>query len=259
MKTEEYNRDAWNQQVENGNCWTIPVTSEQVEQARQGDWSVVLTPTKPVPQDWFGDIKGKRILGLACGGGQQGPILAAAGADVTVIDNSPRQLDQDRSVAERDGLDIQLELGVMTDLSRFADESFDLVFNPASNLFVPDIRPVWKEAYRVLKPGGALLSGVCNPFLYLFDWSEQEATGKMTVTYPIPYSDEKHLPAEELEKRIESKQPFEFGHTLEDQIGGQLSAGFILTGFYEDSAADSPLAPYHAELIATRAIKPANE
>jgi len=256
MNIEQYNRKAWDHQVEKGNCWTTPVTSDAIARARQGDWSVVLTPTKPVPCDWFGEIKGKRILALACGGGQQAPIFAAAGAVVAVLDNSPRQLDQDRSVADRDGLDLKLELGVMTDLSRFADSSFGLVFHPVSNIFIPDVQAVWREAFRVLQPGGAMLAGLCNPFLFLIDWAEQEASGKMIVRYPIPYSDEKHLPKDELEKRIDSKRPFEFGHTLEDQIGGQLEAGFVMTGFYEDSAADSPLAPYAAELIATRAIKP---
>ena len=90
---------------------------------------------------------------LASGGGQQGPILAAAGADVTVFDNSPRQLEQDRYVADRDGLHLQTVEGDMRDLSCFPDESFDLIVHPVSNVFVPDVKPVWREAYRVLKPG----------------------------------------------------------------------------------------------------------
>src|SRR5204862_6104831 len=126
-------------------------------------WQVVLTPTRPVPREWFGDLDGAPVLGLASGGGQQVPILAAAGARVTVLATPPGQLARDREVAEREGLEIRTELGRMDDLSRFADGSFALVFHPASNVFAPDIRPVWRECVRVLRPGGRLLSGFANP------------------------------------------------------------------------------------------------
>src|SRR5258705_10204221 len=136
MDVAAYNRDAWDREVEADNPWTRPVSSETVAAARQGDWHILLTPTKPVPRGWFGAPKGADILCLASGGGQQGPVLAAAGAHVTVLDNSPAQLAQDRLVAGRDGLNIRLELGQMDELSRFSDSSFDLIVHPVSNLFV---------------------------------------------------------------------------------------------------------------------------
>ena len=67
---------------------------EAIEEARQGRWEIVLTPTKPVPRDWL-EVEGRHVLCLASGGGQQAPILAAAGATVTVLDNSPKQLERD--------------------------------------------------------------------------------------------------------------------------------------------------------------------
>lgn len=73
MDIRSYNREAWNKEVEQGNPWTIPVNHEQIQQAREGNWSVVLTPTIPVPVNWFPDFKGKTVLCLASGGGQQGP------------------------------------------------------------------------------------------------------------------------------------------------------------------------------------------
>ncbi len=94
-------------------------------------------------------------------------MLAAAGARVTVLDNSPRQLTQDRFVADREHLALQLVEGDMADLSQFASESFDLVFHPVSNCFVPDVRPIWREAFRVLRPGGRLVAGFLNPLVYL--------------------------------------------------------------------------------------------
>src|SRR3954471_9407372 len=107
----DYNRRAWDRQVERGNRWTVPVGLEEVARARRGEWRIVLTPTKAVPPGWFPPLSGLDVLCLASGGGQQGPVLAAAGADVTVFDNSPGQLAQDRIVGERGGLAIDTRLG----------------------------------------------------------------------------------------------------------------------------------------------------
>ena len=146
-----YNRDAWNRNVRAGNQWTIPVNPEVIEAARRGEWKLYLTPTIPVPEDWYPDLKNADVLCLASGGGQQAPVLSAVGANVTIFDNSPMQLAQDKLVAERDGLKLRYVEGDMADLSVFQDESFDLIFHPVSNVFVPEIIHVWKEAFRVLK------------------------------------------------------------------------------------------------------------
>src|SRR5436190_21479426 len=94
-----YNREMWNAQVAKGNRWTCPVDAETIAAAKRNEWHVVLTPTKPVPREWFPNLAGLDVLCLASGGGQQAPILAAAGARVTLLDNSPAQLAQDRLVA----------------------------------------------------------------------------------------------------------------------------------------------------------------
>src|SRR5215210_771000 len=109
MDVVSFNRMAWDREVRDGNPWTCPVGADEVDAARRGDWSILLTPAKPVPRHWFGTISGANVLCLASGGGQQGPILAAAGANVTVLDNSPAQLAQDEHVALRDSLKIRLE------------------------------------------------------------------------------------------------------------------------------------------------------
>lgn len=258
MNVREYNRLAWNEQVEQGNRWTIPVDSEAVAAARRGQWEILLTPSKPVPKDWFPDLAGLDLLCLASGGGQQGPILAAAGAKVTVLDNSPRQLEQDRMVAERDGLSIRTVEGDMADLEEFDDGSFDLIVHPVSNTFVPDVRPVWREAYRVLRERGSLLAGFGNPAIYLFDYELADRTGVLQVKYVLPYADTESLSVEERNQREQEGSPLEFSHTLEDQIGGQIEAGFVITGFYEDRHEDEEwdiLGRYMSTYIATRAIK----
>lgn len=257
MDVRAYNRAAWDQAVEDGIEWSIPVPPEVIEAARRGTWQVILTPTLPVPRAWFpADLHGVDVLCLASGGGQQGPVLAAAGASVTVFDNSPRQLAQDRLVAERDSLALTTLEGDMADLSVFPDGSFDLIVHPVSNLFVPKVRPVWREAYRVLRPGGALLAGFINPLSYIFDLVKADEQGVLEVRYAIPYSDLDSLDQASRQKLMDEHAPMEFGHTLDDQIGGQIDAGFVIAGFYEDRWPDHVLDRYIATFIATRAVKP---
>lgn len=246
-----FNRDAWNEQAQAGNPWTVPVSPEIIARARAGDWSVLLTENVPVPRDWFPPMQGLRILGLACGGGQQGPVFAAAGAQVTIFDNSPAQLARDRQVAEREGLDIRTVEGDMRDLSAFADESFDLVFHPVSNLFIHEIRPVWREAARVLRKGGALLAGFMQPIVYIFDFEELEK-GNFIVRHSIPYSDFEVYGEEGLRRQ---NRPAEFGHSLSDQLAGQTEAGLTIVGVYEDHHADLALSRHLPTYMATRAVK----
>lgn len=254
-EVRRYNRRAWDTAVARRSQWTIPVGPEVTAAARRGDWQIVLTPTKPVPRSWFPPLAGCRVLCLAAGGGQQGPVLAAAGATVTVLDNSPQQLAQDRYVARRDGLSLTTVAGDMADLSPFDDASFDLIVHPCSNLFVPDVRPVWREAYRVLRAGGVLVAGFCNPALFIFDPFLADE-GVLQVKHRLPYSDLASLTPEERNRLVADEQPLEFSHTLEEQIGGQLDAGFVLTGFYEDGWPGVALAEYMPIFLATRAVKP---
>lgn len=258
MDVRSHNRMAWNRKVDEADRWTQPASTEAIAAARTGDFRIVLTPTIPVPTAWFPALNGTPTLCLASAGGQQAPVLAAAGALVTVFDNSPRQLDQDRFVAKRDNLEMNFIEGDMADLSAFVDESFDLIFHPCSNGFIPNVLPVWQECFRVLRPGGVLLAGFTNAVRYIFD-DERKLNGNLEVRYSLPYSDLDHRDEEHIQKEIERGNPLEFGHTLEHQIGGQLNAGFMLAGFYEDRFSENdndPLSRFLNTFIATRAIKP---
>lgn len=258
MNTYEYNRQAWNAQVASGqNQWTIGVSPDEIASAKKGDWQVLLTPEKPVPHAWFGalngSLAGKRILGLASGGGQQCPIFAAAGADVSLLDASDAQLATDRAVAQREGLHIHTVQGNMKDLSAFESASFDIVFNPVSVCFVDDVRPVWQQVARVLKPGGALLTGFTNPWFYLFDLAAFDR-GELHVAHSLPHRDIDHPKL--LADLQEKGEMVEFSHTFEDLVGGQLQAGLQLTHMFEDSWAEwGALQGKAKALWATRAVK----
>lgn len=256
-----HNRRAWNDESAEGGVWSTPVDASTIARARAGDWQVILTPSKPVPRDWFGELRGKEVLCLASGGGQQAPIFAAAGAHVVSFDLSDEQLAKDRMVAEREGLAIRCIQGDMVDLAVLAAGSFDLVFHPASNVFVPDIAPVWREAHRVLRPGGVLLAGFMNPAVFLFDHAEAEVSGELKVKYRLPYSDVESLAPAELERKLARVEPLEFSHSLDLQIGGQIAAGFVITGFYEDRWLDDSwlFSRFAPVCIATRAVKQGNE
>ena len=122
---------------------------------------------------------------------------------------------------------------------------------------------MWRECFRVLRsakpgsgqPGGSLLAGFLNPLTYIFDLDLADEEGRLEVKYPIPYSDLTTPPDEVRQRLLAEGAPFEFGHTLDDQIGGQLDAGFVITGFYEDRWPDFVLDKYIATFIATRATK----
>ena len=258
MDVLEHNRLAWNQEVANQGQWSSPVSAAEIEAARRGSWQIRLTPNAPVPHAWFPELSGTSVLCLAGAGGQQAPLLAAAGARVVVLDASDGQLSLDRSVAEQHGLTLHTVQGDMADLQAFADQSFDLVVNPCSNCFVPDLRPVWREAYRVLKPGGALLAGFLNPIYFMVDRERDERHGVLEVRHALPFSDLTSLDAAARQKKIDAKQALEFGHTLTQQIGWQLEAGFVLRAFHEDTWSDTATAlnRYTPVYCVTRAVRP---
>src|SRR4051812_30813782 len=101
LDPKEINVRGWNERAASGDVWTVPVDDDTVRRAQRDDWTVLLTPSAPVPRHWFGELRGARVLCLASGGGQQAPLLAAAGAVVTSFDASDAQLAADRHVAER--------------------------------------------------------------------------------------------------------------------------------------------------------------
>jgi len=245
--------DSW---VEEGWEWGTPISSEVFAAAKCGEWDVFLTPLKPVPEQWFlpfikpsKRLDGTMILGLASGGGQQMPIFTASGAVCTVFDYSQKQLDNEADVARREDYQIEIKRGDMTKPLPFADNSFDLIFHPVSNCYVEDIEPIWHECYRVLKPGGVLLTGMMRDIVYIFDEDDP-----LKVIHKLPYNPLKD--SELYKKCIDGNWGITFSHTLEQQIGGQLRAGFVLSDLYTDGDNQGGVADFMSTCMATRAVKP---
>jgi len=258
-KYTEINAAAIDRWVAEGWMWGRCVSEEECAAARRGEWGVLLTPTRFVPKEWFGALAGKRLLGLASGGGQQMPIFSILGARCTVMDLSDRQLENERTVAAREGYEIDIVKADMTQAFPFADASFDIIFHPVSNCYIEEVYPVWRECFRVLKPGGVLLSGLDNGISYLFDYDE--AGKPLVVTQSLPFNPLKN-PAQQALLDAEDGA-VQFSHTFDEQIGGQLKAGFVLTGAYEDyntADEDGNVTETAARGIpsywATRAVKP---
>ena len=248
MNYQDINAQTIDRWIEDGWKWGQPVSHEVCEAARRGQWDVVLTPTKPVPHEWFGELRGKRILGLAGGGGQQMPIFALCGAVCTVLDYSEKQLESERMVAAREGYAIDIVRADMTKPLPFPDESFDLIFHPVANCYIREVRPLWRECWRVLKKGGVLLSGVDNGINFLVDDEEREIVNHLPFD---PVAD-----AQQRAQLAAADAGMQFSHTLEEQIGGQLEAGFTLLDLYEDTNGEGRLHELNIPAyLALRAVK----
>ena len=247
----EINAKTWDLWAENCCEWSVPITHEEYMQVDENNFGVYLTPCITVPHEWFGDLKGKKILGLASGGGQQMPVFAKLGAQCTVFDYSDRQLGAERMVAEREKYAIEIVKGDMTKPLPFETESFDLIFHPVSNCYIEDVYHVWNECYRILKKGGRLLAGFSNGLDFLF-----EGDNPLLVVNPLPFNPLK-MEKERYDAMIANGEGVQFSHSMEEQIGGQLKAGFILKDLYEDRDREggAKIREYAPQYMATLAVK----
>ena len=245
---QEINAETIDRWIEEGWEWGQPISHETYLNAKNSNWDVLLTPANPVPHEWFGNLKDKKILGLASGGGQQMPIFNALGANCIVLDYSDKQLEAEKMVAEREKYEIEIIKADMTKKLPFADNSFDIIFHPVSNSYIEKVEPVFKECYRILKKGGILLCGLDIGTNYTVDEKEEK------IINSLPFNP---LVNEKQRKQLEEQDcGIQFSHTISEQIGGQLKAGFRLTDIYDDTNGFGRLHELNiASFVATRAIK----
>ncbi|MFN2234482.1 MAG: class I SAM-dependent methyltransferase [Anaerolineales bacterium] len=216
------NRERWN-----------ALASANVEFSRPFfDYTIEKAAAYIYRYDIIKDVSGKKVLCLASGGGQDSVAFGLLSAKVTVMDLSDIQLARDQQAAAHHHLSIETIQGDMRDLSRFPDDSFDLVWQPYSINFVPDVEPVYREVARVLKPGGIYYMQFANPFVHTVDdeaWdgnafplNRAYMDGEDTSTY-FPHWDVSQVDGSSL--KIDS--PHEFRHTLSTVLNTMAKCGFV--------------------------------
>ena len=227
---QQHNAEAWNRLAARRQAFTRPARDEQFE--------------RPLEQldgrGWLGgNVRGQRVLCLASGGGRQSALFAAAGAVVTVVDISSAMLALDRQVAAERGYDVRTVEASMDDLSMLEAESFDIVYQPVSTCYVPDVRRVYAQVARVIVPEGIYISQHKQP------GSLQAAPAPTGRGYEltIPYYWQGPLPEAEPGLRHREPDTLEFLHRLEDLLGGLCQAGFVIEDVVEPLHADSRAEP----------------
>ena len=213
--------------VRNSVDWTASATKEELDAARNGRLALRFWD-REVPREWLKDIRGKRVLCLAGAGGLQAPLFACAGAKVTVIDISGGMLEKDRKIAEREGLQIEIVKGNICDLPMFGNESFDLIFNPPSLMYIPDVSVVFRECFRVLAKGGEFILMAPAPLNYICDRVEDGQGGYYKAVHRMPWCS----------KDFDDSGWIEYGHTMEEYLGGLTQSGFVITGYLECQGED---------------------
>ncbi len=190
------------------------------------------------PAGWFPWQRLRTVLCLAGGGGQQGPLFASLGYEVTVVDLSPEQLDRDRATARRHGLTLHCVEADMQDLSALAPGSFDLVYQPVSSLYVPDIRRCYRQVAAVAKPGGLFFSEHWNPVQMQLA-EDRRWDGDAYRVALLPGTGPHPWPPGELTEAT----CWHYIHSLEDMIGGLCDAGFAIVRFDERGQGEPGASP----------------
>jgi SAM-dependent methyltransferase len=218
MSAHEHNRRAWDERARGGARFAVPATDDEIAHPEQMTASA----------GWLGDLRGQRLLCLAAGGGKHGPLYAAAGAEVTVVDISGEMLALDRQVAAQKRLALRTVEASMDNLAALADASFDIVCHPVSTCYIPDIAAAYREVARVLVAGGLYLSQHKQPASLQADIRPSAKGYELAEPYyrsgPLP----------EVAGSLHREQgTLEFLHRWEELIGGLCRAGFVIEDLIE--------------------------
>jgi len=244
----QFNRERWEALAQANVEYSRPMLDLTADSAR-----MLLDP-----RGMMGPVSGKRVLCLCASGGQQSAAFGLLGADVSVLDFSPTQLQRDCETAAHYGLTVKTIEGDMRDLSPFPDAHFDIVWHAHSIVFIPDVTPVFSEVARVLKRSGLYRLSCHNPFVQGID--ERDWDGR---AYPLwrPYINGAEVETTDpnwdigypdgTSRRVEG--PHEFRHTLSALVNGMAQRGLLMLGLWEELSTDPNAQPgtwEHLKLIA---------
>lgn len=182
------------------------------------------------------------VLCVAGGGGEQAPLFAALGYEVTVVDLSTGQLERDRQVARELGLSVECIQADMLDLSPLSSRQFDLVYQPVSACYVPDVRRLYREIAGATRPEGHYAVEHWSP-IHL---RVAEDAGWDGTAYRIdrPASTDEALVWRSAETWSgEVATCLHYCHTLDALVGGLCDAGFDIVGLREPDVGDPTAEP----------------
>jgi len=214
--THEHNRRAWDQRVRSGRTFARPIDDEQFREALAGV-----------------DLRGRKLLCLAAGGGRQSVIYAASGAEVTVVDISGAMLELDREAAAARGLNVRTVEASMDHLPMLRDGEFDVVLQPVSTCYVPNVRATYREVARVTRAGGLYISQHKQPASLQADVQPSPRGYELIEPY---YRDGPLPPVSGSRHREEGT--LEFLHRWEELIGQMCRAGFVIEDLFEPRHTD---------------------
>ena len=228
------NAAAWDRLAKAHDALASPACDEAFTDPR--NW---LGTGGPADRPWLpSSLRGLEVLCLAAGGGKHGPIYAAAGASVTVVDLSASMLDLDRQVARERKLHLELIQSSMDELTMLENDYFDLVIHPVSSCYLPTLKQVFSEIVRVCRPGGLYMSQHKSP-RSLQSSLQPNLNGRYELLFPECQSGDnsRALPPAP-PSRLREAGTDEFVHSLTDILGGICRAGFSIEDFFEPNEGD---------------------
>ena len=228
------NAAAWDRLAKAHDALASPACDEAFTDPR--NW---LGTGGPADRPWLpSSLRGLEVLCLAAGGGKHGPIYAAAGASVTVVDLSASMLDLDRQVARERKLHLELIQSSMDELTMLKNDYFDLVIHPVSSCYLPTLKQVFSEIVRVCRPGGLYMSQHKSP-RSLQSSLQPNLNGRYELLFPECQSADNSgaLPPAP-PSRLREAGTDEFVHSLTDILGGICRAGFSIEDFFEPNEGD---------------------
>jgi ubiquinone/menaquinone biosynthesis C-methylase UbiE len=226
------------QAVRNGKCGEpfLELDVEAYRAYREGKVSVLPKPycDDPVDSVMMADVRGMNVLCLAGGGGQQSAVFSLLGADVTVLDLTPEQLERDRQAERHYGYEVTTVQGDMRDLSALPTAGFDRVYQPISTLYVPVLSEVYRGVARVLKPGGLYSADYAVPLLYMAEDKGWDGTGYL-LRISQPYVRGAILETDDGKMNFVEGESFaEFHHLLSNILNGLIEEGFLIRSVWEN-------------------------